>query len=381
MYKFDRQQLELRSKVRAFVESEVIPAAQELDQGGVFPAQLIKRCGELGLSSAELMSGGRYSAVKLCIILEELARGCASLALALIPHYLACDIMNSAISAELRESVLEPGLRAEKLFAYAISEESGGSDVLGIDTTALALDDEWIINGSKSWITSAGSADGYLIAARTTLSGRSRDLSLFYVDASAPGLIVDEPQDMIGLRSSPIGAIRLENCRIPRGSIVGAEDAGYKLLKPSLQLGRLAIAAVASGISARALELASGYATVTGKYGRNLASYQGISFMLAEMYAKAAASKCMVYCAAEQYDAGERNIAANVAAAKLMSTEQACEICRSARQIHGANGLSLAFEIDRCFRDAQMLTIAEGTSEICKIIIANSVISSGSSLL
>ena len=134
------------------------------------------------------------------------------------------------------------------------------------------------------------------------------------------------------------------------------------------------MAAIAAGIAGRALELANDYSTATGKYGRNLSSYQGIAFMLAEMYAKLSAPRCMLYCAAEQYDAKERGAAADVAAAKLMSTELACEICKSARQIHGANGLSADFEVDRCFRDAQMLTIAEGTSEICKIIISNAVI-------
>ena len=231
-----------------------------------------------------------------------------------------------------------------------------------------------MINGSKSWITASGKADGYLAAARTALTGRSRDISLFYVDAQAEGLTADTGSPMIGLNSCPTGRVSFRNCRIPAGNMIGEENGGYALLKPTLQLDRLAVAAIAAGIAGRALELANDYSTATGKYGRNLSSYQGIAFMLAEMYAKLSASRCMLYCAAEQYDAKERGAAADVAAAKLMSTELACEICKSARQIHGANGLSADFEVDRCFRDAQMLTIAEGTSEICKIIISNAVI-------
>lgn len=377
MYGFNDRQLELKKRVREFTEQEVIPIAQELDRSAIFPSRLVARCGELGFVGAELMRDGKYSASEICVVLEELARGSASLALALIPHYLACEIMETAASPEMKRRELEPALKLERLFAYAISEASGGSDVLGIDTTAIALDGEWILNGSKSWITSLGAADAYLVAARTSLSGRSRNISLFCVDASASGLVIGESESMIGLNGSPIGTLRFENCRIPLSCIVGAENDGYRFLKPSLQLGRLAIAAVAAGISSRALELATGYSTVTGKYGRSLSSYQGISFMLAEMYAKLAASQSMVYCTAERYDSGDRRTAAEVAAAKLMSTEFACEICRSARQIHGANGLSRAAEVDRCFRDAQMLTIAEGTSEICKIIISNAVIADG----
>lgn len=181
---------------------------------------------------------------------------------------------------------------------------------------------------------------------------------------------------MIGLNSCPTGHITFTNCRIPLGNIIGSENQGYTLLKPTLQLGRLAVSAIATGIAGRALELANNYSTTTGKYGRNLSSYQGIAFMLAEMYTKLAASRCMLYCSAEQYDAKDRQSAIDVAATKLMSTELACQVCKSARQIHGANGLSSDFEVDRCFRDAQMLTITEGTTEICKIIVSNSVINS-----
>lgn len=374
MYILNEERQQLRDEVAEFVESEVIPVAQQLDNEGVFPSELIRRCGQLGIVNEKMMRQGSYKAFEMCVALEQLARGSASLALAIVPHYLACDIMSAAASQTLKRQLLEPGFSLEKLFAYAISEESGGSDVLGIDTTAIRLGDEWVLNGEKSWITAAGKADGYLVAARTALTGRSRNISLFYVDAGAKGLTADYGAKMIGLNGCPTGKLVLDNCRIPVENMIGAENQGYTLLKPTLQLGRLAVSAVATGIAGRALELANNYATVTGKYGRNLSSYQGIAFMLAEMYSKLAASRSMMYCAAEQYDAKDRRSAHDVAAAKLLSTEFACEICKCARQIHGANGLASDCEVNRCFRDAQMLTIAEGTSEICKIIISNAVI-------
>lgn len=370
----NEEQAALRSAARAFTDKELIPAAAELERGGTFPAALLRRCGELGFTAAALMDEGRYDAVKVCIILEELSRGSAALALALLPQYLACDILCAA--GEPFAALLKRGQALETLFAYAISEESGGSDVLGIDTTAIYDGGEWVLNGAKSWITNAGAANAYIVAARTAFSGRSRNMSLFCVDGAAAGLSVTA-EELIGMRGCPHGTVSFSNCRIPGRSLIGGEDQGYRLLKPTLLLGRLGVSAIAVGIAKRALELAAAYATSTGKYGRRLSTYQGISFALADMYAKTAGAKSAVYCAAEQYMQRAPQAAVNVAAAKLMSTELACEVTKSARQIHGANGLSRRFEVERCLRDAQMLTIAEGTSEICKIIIASSLTSGG----
>ncbi len=178
----------------------------------------------------------------------------------------------------------------ETLFAYAISEESGGSDVLGIDTTAIYDGGEWVLNGAKSWITNAGAANAYIVAARTAFSGRSRNMSLFCVDGTADGLSVTA-EELIGMRGCPHGTVSFSNCRIPGGSLIGGENQGYRLLKPTLLLGRLGVSAIAVGIAKRALELAAAYATSTGKYGRSLSTYQGISFALADMYAKTAGAK------------------------------------------------------------------------------------------
>ena len=365
----NEEQAALRSAARAFTDKELIPAAAELERGGTFPAALLRRCGELGFTAAALMDEGRSDAVKVCIRLEELSRGSAALALALLPQYLSCDILSAAGG---KAALLTRGFALETLFGYAISEESGGSDVLGIDTTAIYDGGEWVLNGAKSWITNAGAANAYIVAARTAFSGRSRNMSLFCVDGAADGLSVTA-EELIGMRGCPHGTVSFSNCRIPGGSLIGGEDQGYRLLKPTLLLGRLGVSAIAVGIAKRALELAAAYATSTGKYGRSLSTYQGISFALADMYAKTAGAKSAVYCAAEQYMQRAPQAAVNVAAAKLMSTELACEVTKSARQVHGANGLSRAFEVERCFRDAQMLTIAEGTSEICKIIISNAL--------
>jgi len=377
MYILNEERKQLRAAVRDFVDKEVIPVARELEHSGTFPAQLVKRCGELGFTSEKhIEENNRFSAMSFCIILEELARGCPSLALALVPHYLVLDIMN-AVSSEKLAALIESGYKLETLFAYSISEESGGSDALGIDTSAYCLVDEWILNGSKTWITNLGVANGYLVAARTAISGRSRNITLFYVDSTAPGLTICEREPMIGMASGPHGTIRMESCRVSNDCMIGEENMGYRLLKPTMHAGRLAVSAISVGIANRALELATKYATETGKYGRNLSSYQGISFMLAEMYAKISTARSALYHAASLYDRNESRIAAEVATVKLVSTEMACDVCRTARQIHGANGLSRNFEVEQCFRDAQAMTIAEGTSEICKNIISTVVTSQG----
>lgn len=376
MYLFTREQQELKETVRKFVQEEVIPVASELDRSGTFPAHLLKRCGTLGFTAKALTEQyGRFDAVSACIIMEELARGLGSLALTICPHYQVCDILQEAGSEELKNTVLPQGHSLDKLFAYALSEASGGSDALSIDTTAYCNGKEWVLNGSKMWITNAGVANGYLVAARTNTATRNRDVTLFYIDANTPGLFIEEREPLIGLNSLPHCTITMRDCRVPLSHLIGTENNGYRILKPTLYFGRLSVSAIALGIAKRALELSIQYATVTGKYGRTLTSYQGLSFMLAEMYSKITVCRSGLYHAASLYDLRSSKLSAEVAAVKLLTTEYACDICKSARQIHGANGLSKKYEVERCFRDVQTLTIAEGTSEICKNIISNVITS------
>lgn len=375
MYCLSEEKKQLKRTVKKFVEEEICPVAPMLDKSGVFPTNLITRCGELGFANTffTMDSGGRsYGALDGVIIIEELSRGLGSLGLIMCPHYQCCDLIAQAGDEELKQSILGPAMKCEKILAYALSEASGGSDALGIDTTAIRNGDCWVLNGAKCWITNAVYADGYIVAAKTSAYGRSRSVSLFYVDKNSPGLILCENDKMIGMHNSPIGTVRFEDCRIPIDCLIGIENEGYRLIKLALNEGRLSLSAVAIGIAQRAMELSTDYSSSMGQYGRSLSSYQGISFKIADMYTNIAAARYMLYHVASICDM-RISYTAEAAALKLFSTEMCCAVCRDARQIHGANGLNKEFEVERCFRDSQMLTIAEGTSEICKIIVSNAM--------
>lgn len=369
------EQLAFKKELRDFTDAEIRPAAGELEKDGAFPRTLYTRLGSLGYLDANFAlgrAGAKHNVVDGVIIIEEISRGLASLGLNISPHVQCCDLVATAGSEALRREVLQPALRGEKLFAFALSEESGGSDALGIDTMAVRSGDNWIINGKKCWITNAGMADGYIVGAKSPASGRSRSVSLFYVDKSAPGFSVCESDRMIGMHNSPTGSVLFDDCVIPADYLIGPENDAYPLIKTLLNVGRLNMAAVALGIAQAAMEASIAYTSTIGRYGRSLSSYQAIAFMVADMYTKITTARNSLYHVASLFEAG-KPVTTEVAALKLYATEMCCEVCKSARQVHGANGLKAGSEVERCFRDAQLLTIAEGSSEICRIVVSNAL--------
>ena len=372
MFELTQQQKKLRQELRAFTEQEILPQANSLDQGRAFPQGLFLRLGELGyldLCFYHQRPGARYSCLESVLILEEIARGLPSLALGMSPHVQCMNLIALHGTPSLRERVVPGCLRSEQLLAFALSEATGGSDALGIDTAAAADGDGWILNGEKCWITSAGAATGYIVAAKSAVSGRSRDVSLFYVDASTPGLDASERTPLTGMNNSPTGTLKLRDCRVPADCLVGKENNAYGLIKILLNEGRLDMAALGVGIAQGAMECAIRHTSKSGRYGRSLSSYQGISFQVARMYEKIFVSRSSLYHVASLFDNQER-ATLEVAALKLFTSEVCCEVCRAAVQVHGARGLKQSSDAERYFRDAQMLTIGEGSSEVCQIVIS-----------
>jgi len=375
MYLLSEEQLAFKKELRAYCDAEIRPAAEELDRAGAFPRSLFARAGELGyldISFSPARAGAKYGALAGTIILEEFSRGLPALSLAMSPHSQCCDIIAAAGTETLRRRALGPATRGAAVLAFALSEPSGGSDALGIDTTAVRRGGEWILNGRKCWITNAPVADGYIVAARSPAAGRSRSVSLFYVDRAAPGLTVYPAEEMIGVRCSPTSAIEMDDCRIPADCLVGEESSAYPLIKTMLNVGRLNMSALAVGISQAAMEATLRSTSVIGQYGRSLSSSQAVSFKVADMYSGIAMSRNSLYHVAALMEAG-KPVTTDVAALKMFSTERCGEICAAARQLHGAKGLTTGSEVDRCFRDAQFLTIGEGTSEICRIVVSKAL--------
>lgn len=372
MFLLTKEQQKLRAELREFVDHEVCPVATELDNRGGFPHELYARIGKMSYLDAEfeyIGSGAKYGSLEGAIIIEELSRGLASLGLIISPHYQCTEVIACCGTETLKKKVIEPARRGELLFAFAISEERGGSDALGVDTIAVKDGSRWILTGKKCWITNAGIADGYIVTAKSPSAERSRSMSMFFVPKDSPGLTVVENRSMIGLNNSPMGHIILDECSIPDYCLVGEENVGYPLIKPLLNEGRLDMAAVAVGISQAALDDSVSFAGRVGLYGRSLASHQGVSFPIADMYTKTLMARNSLYTVASVMAAGMPHTR-DVAALKLFATESAFATCKAACQIHGAHGLSAQSSVDRLFRDAHMLTVAEGTSEICRIVIS-----------
>lgn len=378
MFLLENRQKELRAELRRFVDAEILPVAADYDRRKVFPWELYKRIGEQGYLDAEFAytgTGAKYGCLEGSIIIEEISRGMASLGISIAPHYQCTELIAARGSETLKQKTVEAARRGELLLAFAITEASGGSDALGVDTIAVKDGDKWILNGRKCWITNAGAADGYIVTAKSPSSDRSRSVSLFYISKDAPGFKIIENDRMMGLRNSSMGEIIMDDCTIPDHCLIGKENDSYPLIKPLLNEGRLDMAAVALGISQAALEFSAERAEKRDAYGRSLSSHQAISFSLANMYTNIMMARNSLYSVASAMTAGLPS-SRDAAALKLYATETCCEICKNACQIHGAYGLSADSDVERLFRDAQMLTIAEGTSEICRIVVSNGVYSS-----
>lgn len=378
MYELTQEQIEFKRNVRDFVDKEIRPLSQRLDMSAKFPYQIIKRCGELGFLDFLFSPQNLHSHIETTrsvIFLEEISRGLGSLGLILCPHFQGITLLSTTASDSLKTQTLPQALTGEKIFSYAISEESGGTDALGITTTAIRDGDSWVINGKKCWITNAGAADGYFINAQTAPTSRRRSVSFFYIDGNNPGIILREPSKMIGCNNSVMRNIQFKDCRIPANCLIGIENEGYSLMKNTLNLGRLGIAAVSTGIAQRALELAIEFSESRMYYGRKLSSNQGISFPIAEMYTHVASLKNMLYHTASLCENGKA-YSVEVSALKILANEVCSQVCRQAQEIHGAFGLCKDSEIERCLRDSYMMTAAEGTPQACKMSIASALFNS-----
>ena len=368
MFQLSQRQKELRS----FVDNNIIPQAEALELSGGFPKSLFLQLGKPGyldLNFYHLRPEAKYGSIETTIIMEEIARGLPSMALSISPHIQCMNLIALHGSRELKERVLPGALSGELLFAFALSEASGGSEALAIDTTASYVGDGWVLNGEKCWITNAGTADGYIVAAKSAQSSRYRDVSLFYVDAGTPGIEDIKRVPLTGMNNSPTGSIRLNNCKGSTQCLVGRENEAYPLMKVLLNEGRLDMAALAVGMAQGSMESTISHTSTSGRYGRNLASYQGVSFQVARMYEKIFMARNSLYTVADMFQ-NQQRATMEVAALKLFSSEMCQEVCRSAAQLYGARGFSRFSPVERNLRDCQMLTITEGSSEVCQIVIS-----------
>ena len=370
-----------RKTVHEFVAKEVQPKAQEVDATSEFNWEATRKMGPLGLlglNIPEAYGGAGVDSISAAIALEELGWGCGSTALAIAAHN---GLGTTPIVLFGSESMKSKWLALvssgkNKLAALSLTEPGAGSDLQGgVITKAVKDGNEWVINGAKMWCTNASIAEYIVTLVRTDAKGGSRSLSQILVPTSSPGLKIGRAEKKMGLRGSPTHAVTYEDVRVPLDHLVGEEGKGLQQTLSILDGGRVGIAAISIGLAQAAFEYAVSYARERKAFGKPIAEQQAIQWMLADAATEIELARTMLYKAAWLKEQG-RNFNKEAAIAKMFATEMAERVCRNAIQIHGGYGYSSEYPVERIYRDARLMTIGEGTSEIQRLVIARHVLAS-----
>jgi alkylation response protein AidB-like acyl-CoA dehydrogenase len=365
--------------VHNFVASEVKPKAHEVDENSEFNWSAVKKMGPLGLlglNVPEEYGGAGVDAVSAAIAMEELGWGCGSTALAIAAHNgLGCAPIALFGSEELKRRFLPNAATGKgKLAALALTEPGAGSDLKGgVKVRARLVEDQWEINGAKMWCTNASIADFIVTLARTDPDGGSRSLSLIVVPTNSPGLHIGPAEKKMGLKGSPTHAVTYDNVCVPAENVVGEVGSGLPQTLAVLDGGRISIGALALGLAQAAYEEAVRYAKERETFGSPIADYEAVQWMLADAEVGIQSARWNVYYAAWLKSQG-RPFTKEASIAKLFATEMAEKVCRDAIQIHGGYGYSREYPVERIYRDARLMTIGEGTSEIQRLVIARHVL-------
>ena len=373
----------LQDMARDFAQKEILPIAAEIDQEGRFPTETVQKMGELGFMGIEIPEdhgGTGMDTVSYVLALIEISKACASHgAIMSVNNSLVCYGLQRFGTERQKEAFLVSLASGEKLGAYSLTESQAGSDpsnmlcVAEYDPGA----DEYVINGLKAWVTSGPHADYIILFAMTDRSQGNRGISAFVVDTTLPGCVPGKAEPKLGIRASSTSELVFEDYRLPAWHRLGEEGAGYKIALAVLDAGRVGIAAQAVGIAEAAYEAARDYAREREQFGQPIAAFQGIQWMLADMKTRLEAARLLTYQAALAKDASKKTGARyslEAAMAKLYASEAAMWIATKAVQIHGGNGYSKEYPVERHFRDAKITEIYEGTSEIQRLVIARSAL-------
>ena len=372
------QQL-LRRSVREFAENELRPHVREWDEAQEVPRALLTKCAELGLMGIqfpERYGGAGMSSVDYCICIEELARVDPSVCLSVAAHNgLGASHIFMFGTEEQRQKYLLPLAKGEQLAAWGLTEASSGSDAAAMRTTAVRDGREWVLNGSKQFITHGRSGDVIVVMAVTNRAKSNRGISAFIVEKGTPGFRAGKKENKLGMRASETSEVIFESCRVPAGQLLGAEGQGFINALQVLDAGRIGIAALAVGLAQGAHDAARSYAFVRTQFGQPIGSFQSIRAKLVDNAVRIEAARLLTYRAAAMKDAGERTTL-EAAMAKLYSSEIAVRAAEDGVQIHGGYGFIKDYPAEKYFRDVKLTTIGEGTSEIQRLVIARQLLAS-----
>ncbi|WP_405972382.1 acyl-CoA dehydrogenase [Streptomyces sp. NBC_00988] len=366
----------LRDAIRSLAEAKIAPYAAVVDEESRFPQEALDALVANDLHAVhvpEEYGGTGADALATVIVIEEVARVCASSSLIPAVNKLGSLPVILSGSEDLKKKYMTPLAKGDAMFSYALSEPDAGSDAAGMKTKAVRDGDHYVLNGVKRWITNAGVSEYYTVMAVTDPEKRSKGISAFVVEKADEGVSFGAPEKKLGIKGSPTREVYLDNVRIPADRMIGAEGTGFATAMKTLDHTRITIAAQALGIAQGALDYAKGYVKERKQFGKPIADFQGIQFMLADMAMKIEAARALTYQAAAASERGDKNLTFQGAAAKCFASDVAMEVTVDAVQLLGGYGYTRDYPVERMMRDAKITQIYEGTNQVQRIVMARNL--------
>jgi len=376
-FRLTEEQKMIQEMARGFAEKELQPRAAEIDATRQYPLSILKAMAELGLMGMNLPAeygGSQAGVVSYSLAMMEIAKACASTAVTMAVTNMVAEVLHAFGKEEVRRAHIPKICSGEYLGgAFALTESTAGSDPAAMKSSAQLDGDHYVLNGSKTFITSAEHAGIFVVWAKTGRNAGSKGLSAFVVEKGHPGFVVGRNEEKMGQRGSCTNEISIENCRVPRGNLLARESEGFKIAMMALDGGRIGIGSLAVGIGLAAIEYATGYAQNRIQFGRPIASFQAIQWMIADSFTELEAARLMVLQAASLKEKGRR-FTREASMAKLLATETANRVCYKALQMLGGYGYVKEYPLERYSRDCRVTTLYEGTSEIQRLVIAREIL-------
>jgi butyryl-CoA dehydrogenase len=376
-YELNEEQKMIQAMVKDLAQEAILPTAAERDKTKEFPADIIQQMGELGLMGMSVppeYNGAGVDTISYSLALQEIGYACASTAIIMSVHNsVSCGPIYKFGSDFLKENYLKPLAAGTKLGCFAVTEPGAGSDPAGAKSMAKKDGNSYVLNGTKAWITSGKNADVVVATAYTDKAKKHRGISTFVLEKGMPGFIIGPEEDKMGQRASDCTSLIFEDCRVPAENLLGEEGQGFIIAMTALDEGRIGVASLSVGLSQACLDAAVTYAQERVQFGSPISKFQGIRWMIADMAVQIEAARLLTFNAASMKDRGER-FTREASMAKLFASETANRSAYQAIQIHGGYGYSKEYPVERYYRDARVLTIYEGTSEVQRIVIANNTI-------
>ena len=376
-YRLPEEHVLLRDTVRQLAEDKIAPRAAEVDATGEFPWDVYDALRKAELHAVHIpeeYGGVGADSLATALVIEEVARVCASSSLIPAVNKLGTMPVLLAGSEELKRSVLPAVASGEAMFSYALSEREAGSDAAAMKTRAVRDGDSWVLNGAKSWITNAGVSTYYTVMASTDPAAGPKGISAFVVHKDDPGFSVGAKERKLGIKGSPTCEVYFSDCAIPAMRIIGEPGTGFRTALRTLDHTRLTIGAQAVGIAQGAIDAAVAYVKERRQFGKAIGDFQGVQFMLADMAMRTEAARQLVYAAAGKAERGEPDLTFASAAAKVMASDAAMAVTTDAVQLFGGYGYTKDFPVERMMRDAKITQIYEGTNQINRMVIARQLL-------